>query len=461
LSAPVTNTYNGPERARFFVGQTHQNHMNTITDETLETVKECLPVVVDTVSDLVSDKSGTSTVSSSSSTSSSTRPDSSRKSVWEEPVKMKVFGVFSGEGTLRAFLIAAGAMTLCAIVYKRTTSFPKGDTQKQKKKLPQPAPALTTNRDNIGKPIEGFKCLIPHLAYCGENILLWGERSIGKSYLGIQLSIDFVEGGPSSVFPAEQCAVPKHHVIYYAYELDEQMIRDRYGDYLNKFENLQVVYANPLQGQTSLLLQHLKQQLEFIPDGTYVAIIFDTFKRMVGPANCYDEKKCGDFLHELEKLQAENKASHNLTISNIIIAHQKPNGDGLEGPGCLDQFVKTEVKYSKGENEGVRLMEHRKSNNRRTLEGKIHLHAENDPFLKFVADDETPEDNIPVKNPFKENGDYDWLKLKPHLQRLVNDGATQTEIAEAITDTYGKATKQQSVSAALERLKIEPRTKGN
>ena len=374
---------------------------------------------------------------------------------------MKLFGVFSGEGKLGAFLVAAGAMTFFAIIFKRATRRTAGQQQKEKDEDPnQPVPVLTTNRDNIGKPIDGFTCLIPHLAYCGENILLWGERSIGKSYLGIQLSIDFVEGGYSSVFPAEQCAVPKHHVIYYAYELDEQMIRDRYGDYLNQYENLQVVYANPLQGQTGQLLKHLKQQLEHIPDGSYVAIIFDTFKRMVGPANCYDEKKCGEFLHELEKLQTKNKASHNLTISNIIIAHQKPNGDGLEGPGCLDQFVKTEVKYSKGENEDVRLMEHRKSNNRRTLEGKIYLHAENDPFLKFVAD-EAPEDIIPVKNPFKENGDYDWLKLKPHLQRLVNDGATQAEIAEVFTNTYGKAIKQQSVSAALERLKIEPRTKGN
>ena len=34
---------------------------------------------------------------------------------------MKLFGVFSGEGKLGAFLVAAGAMTFFAIIFKRAT----------------------------------------------------------------------------------------------------------------------------------------------------------------------------------------------------------------------------------------------------------------------------------------------------------------------------------------------------
>lgn len=430
--------------------------MNNITDETLETVKECLPVVVDTVSDLVSDKSGTSTVSSSSSTSSSTRPDSSRKSVWEEPVKMKVFGVFSGEGKLKAFLIAAGAMTLCAIVYKRTTSTPKGDTQKQKKKLLQPAPALRTNRDNIGKPIDGFKWLIPHLAYCGDNVLLWGESKIGKSRLGVQLSIDLVLGHQSSLFPSESCTTPNHYVFYYAYELDEKMIRDRYGERLNQYENLQIIYASPLIGNTRAMLEDLKKRLESVPQNAYVAVFIDTFAKAVGWGHSYDDKKAGEWLHGLMILQNTYMASNNTIISNIYIAHQKNDKKELEAPNCVRQTINTEIRFVMEEKDRKYHLEHLRANNMKTLDEPLRLHVEEEPLVRYVADEEEKgEDVNTIESPFKKNGDYDWEKLRPLLEKLVDAGNSQTEIAEIIAKTFGKETNQQSVSAALKRLGIK------
>ena len=430
--------------------------MSIIYDQTLETVKECLPAVVDTVSDLVSDKSGTNTVSSSSNTSSSTRQDSPHKSVWEEPVKMRVFGVFSGEGKLKAFLIAAGAMTLCAIIYKRTTSPPKGDTQKQKRKLPQTTPALTTNRDNIGKPIDGFKWLIPHLAYCGDNVLLWGESKIGKSRFGVQLSIDLVHGHHSSLFPSESCTTPNHYVFYYAFELDEQMIRDRYGDSLNQYENLQIIYASPLIGNTSAMLEDLKKRLESVPQNAHVAVFIDTFAKAVGWGHSYDEKKAGELLQGMMILQNTYMVSNNTIISNIYIAHQKNDKKELEAPNCVRQTINTEIRFVMEEKDRKYHLEHLRANNMKTLDEPLRLHVEEKPFVSYVADEIGKcGEVVTVDHPFNDYGQYDWEKLRPLLQKLTNEGKSQTEMARIITDTFGKETNQQSVSAALKRLGIK------
>ena len=442
-----------------------------MTEEALDCIKAVAPVVADAVSDVLQAKNTTLPtvdrppfVAPTTTTTPPVQTGSSGQSVWEKPVKLKFVGMISAEGELKAVVYGLGGLVLAALTYVGGKAVIKKLTAPKKEKEgddpPQTPTPLTTNRDNIGKPAESFMVLIPGLAYCGENILIWGEKGIGKTYLGIQLAIDFTRGGQSSLFPSEQETVARHHVIYYAYELDEQMIRDRYGDYLNQFDNLQIVYANPLQGQTDNLAKDLKNRLEKIPDGSKVVVFFDTFKRTVGPANCYDEKKCGDFLHELEKIQAGNKSSHNMTISNIIIAHKKQNGEGLEGPGCLDQFVKTEARMSEGKSPEDHYLEHIKSNNLKKIDRKIHLRTENTPFRMFVADEDVKEEEKEdVENPFKENGNYDWEKLKPLLKKLTDEGKSQTEIAGILTEKYGKGTDQQSVSAAMKRLGIKPNDK--
>ncbi len=440
-----------------------------MTEEVIDGIKAAAPVVADAVSDVLQAKNtnlptvaNTPVVAPPTTVPPPVQTSSPGQSVWEKPVKLKIVGVFQAEGELKPVMYGLGGLTFFALLYlggkaiiKKMT--PKSTPEQKQNDPPTPTPPLTTNRDNIGKPAENFMVLIPGLAYCGENILIWGEKGIGKSYLGIQLAIDFTRGGQSSLFPSEQETVARHHVIYYAYELDEQMIRDRYGDYLNQFENLQIVYANPLQGQTDNLVQDLKNRLEKIPDGSKVAVFFDTFKRTVGPANCYDEKKCGEFLHELEKIQAENKSLHNRIISNIIIAHKKQNGDGLEGPGCLDQFSKTEARFSEGTNQEDHYLKHIKSNNLKKLDRTIHLGSKDAPYRMFVADEEVEEEQKEdVENPFKENGDYDWKKLEPLLKKLAAERKSQAEIARIITEKYGKETNQQSVSAAMGRLGIKP-----
>ena len=439
-----------------------------MTEEVLDGIKAAAPVVADAVSDVLQAKNTSlptvdkpPIVAPTTTATPPVQTSSSGQSVWEKPVKLKFVGMISAEGELKAVTYGLGSLVLAALTFLGGKAVIKKLTAPKKEKdgdePPQNPTPLTTNRDNIGKPAENFMALIPGLAYCGENILIWGEKGIGKSYLGIQLAIDFAKGGQSSLFPSEHETVARHHVIYYAYELDEQMIRDRYGDYLNQFDNLQIVYANPLQGQTDNLVQDLKNRLEKIPDGSKVAVFFDTFKRTVGPANCYDEKKCGEFLHELEGIQAENKSSHNKIISNIIIAHKKPNGDGLEGPGCLDQFVKTEARLSEGTNQEDHYLKHIKSNNLKKLDRTIHLRSEEAPYRMFVADEEEVEEEQigDVENPFKENGDYDWKKLGPLLRKLAAEGKSQTKIAGILTEKYGKETNQQSVSAAMNRLGIQ------
>ena len=436
-----------------------------MTEEVLDGIKTAAPIVADAVSDVLQAKNtnlptvaNAPVVAPPATVPTPVQTSSPGQSVWEKPVKLKFVGVFQAEGELKPVMYGLGGLTAFGLLYLAGKAIikkmaPKSTPEQEQDNPPTPPP--TTNRDNIGKPTESFMVLIPSLAYCGENILIWGEKGIGKSYLGIQLAIDFTKGGQSSMFPSEQETVARHHVIYYAYELDEQMIRDRYGDYLNQFDNLQIVYANPLQGQTVNLVNDLKDRLKKIPDGSKVAVFFDTFKRTVGPANCYDEKKCGEFLHELEGIQAENKSSHNKIISNIIIAHKKPNGEGLEGPGCLDQFAKTEARFSEGASQGDHYLKHIKSNNLKKLDRIIHLRSEKAPYLMFVADEEEEEQKEDVENPFKENGDYDWKKLEPLLKKLAAERTSQAEIARIITEKYGKETGQQSVSAAMKRLGIQ------
>lgn len=428
-----------------------------MSEITIETVKECLPVVADTVSDLVLDKNRTSTGISPSSITRPSLPDSSRQSIWEEPVKMKLFGVFSGEGKLGAFLVAAGAMTFFAIIFKRATRRTAGQQQKEKDEDPnQPVPVLTTNRDNIGKPIDGFKWLIPHLAYCGDNVLLWGESKIGKSRLGVQLSIDLVLGHQSSLFPSESCTTPNHYVFYYAYELDEKMIRDRYGERLNQYENLQIIYASPLIGNTSAMLEDLKKRLESVPQNAYVAVFIDTFAKAVGWGHSYDDKKAGEWLQGLMTLQNKYMASNNTIISNIYIAHQKNDKKELEAPNCVRQTINTEIRFVMEEKDRKYHLEHLRANNMKTLDEPLRLHVEEEPLVRYVADEEEKgEDVNTIESPFKKNGDYDWENLRPLLEKLVDAGNSQTEIAEIIAKTFGKETNQQSVSAALKRLGIK------
>lgn len=316
---------------------------------------------------------------------------------------------------------------------------------------------LTTNRDNIGKPMERYVPLIPHLAHCGDNVLLWGESKIGKSRLGFQWGIDLAQGHYSSLFPFETCLTPRHYVFYYAYELDEQDIRERYGTILNQYENLQIIYASSRIGNPDSVLEDLKGRLKSVPEDAYVAVFFDTFAKAVGWGHAYDEKKAGEFLDKLMKLQDDFKASQNITISNIIIAHQKNDKDELEGPNCIRQSVKTELRFIMKEKHRKYLLEHLRANNMKTLDEPLHLHVEEELFVRYVADEdgqnEVEED---VENPFKENGDYDWKKLAPLLKKLTNEGKSQKEIAETLTEKYGKETNQQSVSAAMQRLGIKP-----
>ena len=426
-----------------------------MSEEIIESVKECLPVIADTVSESANANSNSPTTTSSNA-SGSACPDSSCQSVWEDPVKIKVFNFLSAEGKLKAVLITLGAGTISLIIYKLATRSPKRVKQKKEENPPSPAPKLSTNRDNIGKPIVGFKCLIPHFAYCGENVLLWGESKIGKSRLGVQWGIDLVQGHHSSLFPSETCDTPKHYVFYYAYELDEQTIRERYGDHLNQYENLQIIYAESGIGNPNAILEDLKKRLRCVPQDAYVAVFFDTFAKAVGWGHTYDEKKAGDFLHDLMKIQAESKSLQNITISNIIIAHQKNDKNELEAPNCIRQTVKTEMTFVMKEKNRKYLLVHLRANNMKTLEEPLRLHVEEAPFVQFVADEEENcEDVDTTEPPFKENGDYDWERLRPLIKKLVDDGNSQTEIAKQITNTFGKETNQQSVSAAMKRLGIK------
>ena len=332
----------------------------------------------------------------------------------------------------------------------------KAKEDEERSNKPKNVGPLTTNRDNIGKPIERYVPLIPHLANCGDNVLLWGESKIGKSRLGFQWGIDLAQGHYSSLFPFETCLTPRHYVFYYAYELDEQDIRERYGTILNQYENLQIIYASSRIGNPDSVLEDLKGRLKSVPEDAYVAVFFDTFAKAVGWGHAYDEKKAGEFLDKLMKLQDDFKASQNITISNIIIAHQKNDKDELEGPNCIRQTVNTEMRFVVIEKDRRYLLEHLRSNNMKTLDEPLRLHVEEEPYVQYVADEDGmgEEDAEMVENPFKENGDYDWEKLRPLLKKLSDEEKSQSEIAKTITELFGKETQQQSVSAAMKRLGI-------
>ena len=399
-------------------------------------LESTLPTVIDEASGLFPKENRTSPISSAYPA-----PETSpRQSVWEKPVKIKVRNVISAEGELKPLLIAIGAALLGAILYKIATRRPKEPSTKKKEGKQETVPDLTTNRDNIGKPIAHFKDLIPHLAYCGENILLWGETGIGKTHFAIQWAMDFATGRRSSLFPGEQCTTPRHYVFYYAYELDEQMVRNRYGEQLNQYENLQVIYALPLEGRPDFLKEDIEKRLEQLPDGSYVAIFVDTFKRAVGAEFCYDEKRGRDFLNGLENVQAENKTSHNRTISNIIIVHKKPNGDGMEAPGCMEQFAKTSTLFSGKKETTERNLELCKSNNREMLDKKIPLQAEKVPFLHYAPrvvieeekEEEETEKDDGNKDPGKGKRTKEWWdkEIPIILERLKAEKKTVEDIAK-------------------------------
>ena len=92
----------------------------------------------------------------------------------------------------------------------------------------------------------------------------------------------------------------------------------------------------------------------------------------------------------------------------------------------------------------------------KTLDEPLRLHVEEEPYVQYVADEDGmgEEDAEMVENPFKENGDYDWEKLRPLLKKLSDKEKSQSEIAKTITELFGKETQQQSVSAAMKRLGI-------
>ena len=422
-----------------------------MTEEIIDTI---LPSAADVVEDLFPQKSITTPAVVPPSQVSTTSP-----SVWEKPVKVKFCGFISAEGELKPVLIVIGGLTLAGILYKCATRKKKACNEggnNNQNTPPTPQPPLTTNRDNIGKPIEKYVPLIPKLAHCGDNVLLWGESKIGKSRLGFQWGIDLAQGHHSSLFPSETCLTPKHHVFYYAYELDEQDIRERYGAVLNQYENLQIIYASSRIGNPDSVLEDLEGRLKSVPEDAYVAVFFDTFAKAVGWGHAYDEKKAGEFLDKLMKLQDDFKASQNITISNIIIAHQKNDKDELEGPNCIRQTVKTEMRFVVIEKDRRYLLEHLRSNNMKTLDEPLRLHVEEEPYVQYVADEDEmgEEDAEMVENPFKENGDYDWEKLRPLLKKLSDEEKSQSEIAKTITELFGKETQQQSVSAAMRRLGI-------
>ena len=420
-----------------------------MTEDVRDLLESTLPAVVDGVSDLLEKRSTSSpNVPSLPSTLplpsvSPSRTTSPSPSVWDEQVKVKVFGAISADGKLKAVALGGFLFTLFgAILLLANKKSPQAATTQTKKEEdpPETLPDLTTNRQNIGKPIEHFKDLIPHLAYCGENILLWGDTGIGKTHFAIQWAMDFATGRRSSLFPDEQCTTPRHYVLYYAYELDEQMVRNRYGERLNQYENLQVIYALPLEGRPKFLKEDIEKRLEDIPDGSYVAIFIDTFKRAVGAEFCYDEKKGREFLNGLETLQSENKTSHNRIISNIVIVHKKPNGDGMEAPGCMEQFAKTSALFSGKIETTERDLELRKSNNREMLDKKIPLRAQKVPFLHYVPknvkedeeEDVKPEKDDGNKDPGKGKRTKEWWdkKIAIILERMEAEKKTVEEIAQ-------------------------------
>ena len=234
------------------------------------------------------------------------------------------------------------------------------------------------------------------------------------------------------------------------------MIRDRYGERLNQYENLQIIYASPLIGNTRAMLEDLKKRLESVPQNAYVAVFIDTFAKAVGWGHSYDDKKAGEWLHGLMILQNTYMASNNTIISNIYIAHQKNDKKELEAPNCVRQTINTEIRFVMEEKDRKYLLEHLRANNMKTLDEPLRLHVEEEPLVRYVADEEEKgEDVNTIESPFKKNGDYDWEKLRPLLEKLVDAGNSQTEIAEIIAKTFGKETNQQSVSAALKRLGIK------
>ena len=422
-----------------------------MTEEIIDTI---LPTAADVVEDLFPQKSITTPAVVPPSQVSTTSP-----SVWEKPVKVKLCGFISAEGELKPLLYVIGGLTFAGIIYKLATrkkSANDGSGNNNHNTPPPPQP-FTTNRDNIGKPIKSYVPLIPHLANCGDNVLLWGDSKTGKSRLGFQWGIDLAQGHRSSLFPSETCLTPRHYVFYYAYELDEQDVRERYGHYLDQYENLQVIYAGSGIGNTDFVLEDLKNRLKSVPKDSYVAVFFDTFAKAVGWGRSYDEKKAGEFLGKLIKLQSEYEVSHNTVISNIIIAHQKNDKVELEAPNCVRQTVNTEMRFIMVEEYRKYLLEHLRANNIKPLDEPLHLHVEEEPFIMYVVDDEEAakkEQKEYVEKPFKKNGDYDWKKLEPLLRKLAAEGKSQSEIAGTITEKYGKETNQQSVSAAMGRLGI-------
>ena len=440
-----------------------------MTEEVIDGIKTAAPIVADAVSAVLQAKNtnlptvaNTPVVAPPTTVPTPVQTSSPGQSVWEKPVKLKIVGKVAAEGELGPVLIGIGALVVAGLVFlggkaviQKTISKKEGEKEDPKKEGPAP---FTTNRDYIGKPIKSYVPLIPHLANCGDNVLLWGESKIGKTRLGFQWGIDLAQGHHSSLFPSETCLTPRHYVFYYAYELEEKAVRYRYGHYLDQYENLQVIYSGSGIGNTDFVLEDLKNRLKSVPQDSYVAVFFDTLAKIVGWGHSYDEKKAGEFLDELIKLQSEYEVSHNTVISNIIIAHQKNDKAELEAPNCVRQTVKTEMRFIMVEEYRKYLLEHLRANNIKPLDEPLHLHVEDNPFVMYVADEDVVENEQKedVENPFKENGDYDWKKLAPFLKKLTNEGKSQKEIAETLTEKYGKETNQQSVSAAMGRLGKKP-----
>ena len=190
--------------------------------------------------------------------------------------------------------------------------------------------------DNTESPI------VPGLIWENGLFCIYGAQKTGKSFLGIQLSIDAVKGGRSSLFPKVDCSIPKCDVYFYASEGLRDSVKNRFpSNFFDEYANYHLIIAD------HHCLRDVITDFNIISKGllpnSHTLLIIDNLSNLA-----YNKVRSRDVDIFIETLDSyiNNAKQLGAYLTVVLFAHANSKGDKPFASNYIEKRAKAIIRFS-------------------------------------------------------------------------------------------------------------------
>ena len=184
--------------------------------------------------------------------------------------------------------------------------------------------------------------IVPGLIWENDFVCIYGAQKTGKSFLGIQISIDAARGGTSSLFPKVDCSIPKCNVYFYASEGLRDAIKNRFpSGFFEECPNHHLMIADRYNCEA--VINHFGRISATLTPGSHNLVIIDNLSNLAN--NKVRSSGVDSFIDRLDDyINTAKEIGAYLTV--VLFAHSNSKGDEPFASSYIKKRAKTIIRFS-------------------------------------------------------------------------------------------------------------------